>query len=164
MDNFENQEDFINYAVRTYSDTIYRVALNITKNSDDAFDVCQEVYLRLLKNKEKIKDKEHLKAWLLRTAINCSKSYKTQAYKRYTVALDNYKEASVEFKYDELSLMESVMALPQKYSTVIYLFYYEEMTIKEISRIMHISQSGVKSRLNRGRSKLKNMLKEHEDD
>lgn len=161
MDEFENEKDFLDYAVKTYSDTIYRVALNITKSSDDSFDICQEVYLRLLKNKHKIKNKEHLKAWLLRTTVNCSKSFKTQAYKKYTVALDNYREISVDFTYNEMSVIESVMALPKKYSLVIYLFYYEDMTIKEIGKILHISESGVKSRLSRGKEKLKSILKEN---
>lgn len=161
VDEFENEKDFLNYSVKTYSDTIYRVALNITKNSDDAFDICQEVYLRLLKNKHKIKNKDHLKAWLLRTTVNCGKSFKTQAYKKYTIALDNCKESSVDFTYDELSVIESVMALPKKYSVTIYLYYYEDMQIKEIGKILHISESGVKSRLKRGKDKLKNILKEN---
>lgn len=82
-----NNDDFVTDVVNEYSDTIYRVALNITKNSADAFDVCQEVFIRLIKNKHKIKDRSHLKAWLLRVAVNCAKSCKTSAYVRHCVPL-----------------------------------------------------------------------------
>ena len=71
-----NNDDLVTDVVNEYSDTIYRVALNITKNSADAFDVCQEVFIRLIKNKHKIKDRSHLKAWLLRVAVNCAKAAK----------------------------------------------------------------------------------------
>lgn len=75
MDKRISAENFIDYAVNTYSDTVYRVALNITHNPHDSFDISQEVFIRLVKNQEKIKDKEHLKAWLIRVAVNCSRSF-----------------------------------------------------------------------------------------
>lgn len=106
MNDLISADDFITKAVKEYSDTIYRVALNITKNKDDAFDVCQEVFVRLIKNKYKIKNDDHLKAWLLRAAVNCSKSCKTTAYARYCVPLDDigeedgvYYSPSVTFSY-----------------------------------------------------------------
>lgn len=75
MDKRISAENFIDYAVNTYSDTVYRVALNITHNPQDSFDISQEVFIRLVKNQEKIKDKEHLKAWLIRVAVNCSSPF-----------------------------------------------------------------------------------------
>ena len=90
-----NNDDFVTDVVNEYSDTIYRVALNITKNSADAFDVCQEVFIRLIKNKHKIKDRSHLKAWLLRVAVNCAKSCKTSAYVRHCVPLAEAREQGV---------------------------------------------------------------------
>lgn len=53
MNDLISADDFVTKAVNEYSDTIYRVALNITKNKDDAFDVCQEVFVRLIKNKKR---------------------------------------------------------------------------------------------------------------
>lgn len=162
MNDLISADDFIAKAVNEYSDTIYRVALNITKNKDDAFDVCQEVFVRLIKNKHKIKNDDHLKAWLLRAAVNCSKSCKTSAYVRYSVPLDDIAEQGVTDKTSDTTLFESVMSLPPKYSAVIYLFYYEDMKISEIAKVLDITQSAVKSRLVRGRNALKEIIEKEQ--
>lgn len=162
MNELISADDFIAKAVNEYSDTIYRVALNITKNKDDAFDVCQEVFVRLIKNKHKIKNVDHLKAWLLRAAVNCSKSCKTSAYVRYSVPLDDIAEQGVTDKTSDTTLFESVMSLPPKYSAVIYLFYYENMKISEIAKVLDITQSAVKSRLVRGRKNLKKIIEKEQ--
>ncbi len=158
MNELFSADDFIAKAVNEYSDTIYRVALNITKNKDDAFDVCQEVF----KNKHKIKNDDHLKAWLLRAAVNCSKSCKTSAYVRYSVPLDDIAEMGVTDRTTDKILFESVMSLPPKYSAVIYLFYYEDMKISEIAKVLDITQSAVKSRLVRGRKNLKEIIEKEQ--
>ena len=162
MNELFSADDFIAKALNEYSDTIYRVALNITKNKDDAFDVCQEVFVRLIKNKHKIKNADHLKAWLIRAAVNCAKSSKTSAYIRYGVPLDDIAEQSVTDKTSDKTLFESVMSLPPKYSAVIYLFYYEDMKISEIAKILDITQSAVKSRLVRGRNALKEIIEKEQ--
>lgn len=162
MNELISADDFIAKAVNEYSDTIYRVALNITKNKDDAFDVCQEVFVRLIKNKHKIKNDDHLKAWLLRAAVNCAKSSKTSAHVRYCVPLDDIVEQSVMDTTTDKTLFESVMSLPPKYSAVIYLFYYEDMKIAEIAKILDITQSAVKSRLVRSRNALKEIIEKEQ--
>lgn len=163
MNDLISADDFIAKAVNEYSDTIYRVALNITKNKDDAFDVCQEVFVRLIKNKHKIKNADHLKAWLLRTAVNCAKSSKTSAYARSCVPLDDIAEQGITDKTSDKTLFESVMSLPPKYSAVIYLFYYEDLKISEIAKILDITQSAVKSRLVRGRNALKEIIEKEQN-
>ena len=60
--------------VDTYADMVYRIALVQMKNIDDAQDVFQEVFLRLVKNIDKIESEEHLKFWLIRVTINCAKT------------------------------------------------------------------------------------------
>lgn len=158
MNDFLCTDDFITKTVELYSDMMYRVALNITKNCDDAFDVCQDVFVRLVRNKHKIKDNEHLKAWLLRATVNCSKSLCTQAYKRHCVSADELNKHIVCDNNEKSELFDVVMHLPEKYSTVIHLFYYEDLTIKQIADALKISKSAVKSRLHRGREKLKQIL------
>lgn len=162
MSELLSADDLITYAVNEYSDTIYRIALNITKNNEDAFDVCQDVFVRLIKSKNKINSSEHLKAWLIRATVNCAKSCCTQAYRKHRVDIESLHDDDLAHrdKYD--SLIESVMELPEKYSTVIHLFYYEDMQINEIAHTLKLSQSAVKQRLVRGREKLKIIL-EKED-
>ena len=158
LNDFLCTDEFLTKIVNEYSDTIYRIAFNITKNPDDAFDVCQDVYVRLIKNKHKIKNEEHLKSWLLRAAINCAKSNCTQAYKRHSVGISDVKESDLAQNDKHDSLVYLLMKLPEKYRTIIHLFYYEDMKIAEIAKLLGITQSAVKSRLSRGREKLKIIL------
>ncbi len=159
MDKNISAENFINYAVNTYSDTVYRVALNITHNPHDSFDISQEVFIRLVKNYEKIKDREHLKAWLIRVAVNCSRSFMRTKTLHEVISFDDIKERSYSYIPDEdLEITKLVWKLPEKYSIAIHLFYYEEMKISEIAEALGISQSAVKLRLLRGREKLKNLI------
>ena len=149
-------DNFIEHTVNEYSDTIYRVALNITRSPQDSFDVCQEVFVRLIKNRDKIKDKSHLKAWLIRVAVNYSKTL-LKNRKRLT-SLDDAGELTYTQDFKDFTLFEAVSSLPEKYSTVIYLHYFEDMKIDAISKSLKITPSAVKLRLKRGREKLKNIL------
>ena len=159
MDETISAENFINYAVETYSDTVYRVALNIIQNPHDSFDISQEVFIRLVKNYKKIKNKEHLKAWLIRVTVNCSRSFMKTKFRHEIISLDDIKESELKCELNEdLEVIKLVWMLSEKYSTVIYLFYYEEMKISEIAEALGISQSAVKQRLSRGREKLKNLI------
>lgn len=152
-------ENFITDAVNTYSDTVYRIALNITRNPQDAFDVCQDVFVKLIKHKDKIENSNHLKAWLIRVAVNCSKSLVTSAHRTKVLNLDEVKESELVYSSEErLELCETVMRLPEKYSMVIYLFYYEDMKISEIARSLGVTESAVKIRLSRAREKLRKIL------
>lgn len=160
MNDFLCTDDFITKSVELYSDMMFRVAFNITKNSDDAFDVCQDVFVRLMRNRYKIKDDEHLKAWLLRSTVNCSKSFCTQAYKRRCILTDEVSECRITDPFEKSELFDAVMRLPEKYSTVIHLFYYEDMSIEQIANVLKITKSAVKSRLHRGREQLKQILEE----
>ncbi len=157
MQNMSEDNDFVVRAVNEYSDTIFRVAFNITQNRDDAFDVCQEVFLRLIKNSRKIKNDEHLKPWLIRTAINCSKTSVTEAFKRHRADIKEIDNLSVNGIQDD-SIMFLVFKLPEKYRIVIYLYYYEEMKVAEIAKILKITSSAVKARLMRGREQLKILI------
>ena len=151
-------DDFITKVVNEYSDTIYRIALNITHSPQDSFDICQEVFIILMKNTDKIKNEKHLKAWLIRVAVNCSKNLMRKASKVRTVSLEDVGEIEFNQQYRDLTLLQAVGKLSEKYSTVIYLHYYEDMKIDDISDTLKISRSAVKLRLSRGREKLKNIL------
>lgn len=152
----QNSDNFISGAVETYSDTIYKIAYNITCNREDALDVCQDVFLRLIKNKHKIRDDAHLKAWLIRTCINCAKSNVSQSYKKHRVPIENADRLSYCDSHD--SMIDLVFRLPEKYRTVIHLFYYDRLDISEIANILSLTKSGVKSRLSRGRAMLKDII------
>ena len=148
--------------VNEYSDTIYRIAMNQTHSPQDSFDICQEVFVKLVENRHKIKDESHLKAWLIRVAVNTSKSWLRRADNRLTVGLSEVAEVACAPPLYDNSVSEAIRQLPEKSAIVIHLFYYEEMKISDISKALGITQSAVKLRLKRGREKLKSIL-EKED-
>ena len=142
--------------VETYSDMVYKLALARTKNKANAEDVFQEVFLRLMKNKEKLKSEEHCKAWLIRTTINCSKSLFCSAWFKKVVPLEDTLTFSTPEKSE---VYYAVLALPEKYRTVVHLFYYEGLSVIEISKALKMNESTVKSQLSRARNLLKSALK-----
>ena len=163
MEEILDVESFVTKAVNEYSGTIYKVAFHITCNKDDAYDVCQDVFLRLFNNFEKIRDDEHLKAWLIRVAVNCAKSYCTKGFKKNTVSISEISESYISFSNEIDETIGSVMKLPEKYKVPIHLYYYQQLTVEEISKILGITRSGVRSRLSRGRNMLKEILEKEDN-
>ena len=144
---------------RNYT-TVYKIAYLRTGNTHDAEDIMQEVFLRYVKHKPSFENEEHEKAWFIRTAINRTNSFFTSAWKRRMVITDD-----TQIDYDECfdnSILEAVMSLPKDMSTAVHLYYYEDMSIKEISEAMRKSESAVKSLLFRARKLLKIELTDSE--
>ena len=136
-------------ALQTYGDMVYRLALVQMKNRSEADDVFQEVFLRLVRYKDRIQGEAHLKPWLLTVTVNCCRKQFDNAFRRRTVPMD--REIGREESYE--------MGLPDDYRSVIHLFYYEQYTVREIGEILDISESAVKTRLSRARGMLKETLK-----
>lgn len=150
----------IDDVVRRYADMVYRLAVLNTKNSFEAEDAFQEVFLKLYKNMYKIRDEEHLKAWLIRVTVNQCRSMAVSAWNKRTVALEMTEEMTKEQEPGDYSeVYEAVRKLPEKYRKVIYLYYYEELQIKEIAKILNRKESTIKTQLVRGRKLLNERLK-----
>lgn len=156
-------DNLIEEVVNTYSDMVYRIALNILCNIDDANDVMQDVFLRLVRNKSKIKSREHIKHWLIKVTINCSRSKATESYKKHTVSISEISESYASCSNEIDETIGSVMKLPEKYKVPIHLYYYQQLTVEEISKILGITRSGVRSRLSRGRNLLKEILEKEDN-
>ncbi len=143
---------------QTYGDMIYRLALVRTRSVADAEDVVQEVFLRCLKSGPDFLSAEHQKAWLLKVALNCSKSLLGSAFRRHSVPEESAGQLVSEDEPTDPTVYDAVMRLPEKYRTAIHLYYYEDYAVKEIARIMRTSESTVKSWLHRARGMLKEEL------
>ncbi len=142
-------------AFNKYSDMVYRLAFARVKNRYDADDILQDVFLRFIKAKHKVNSEEHAKALLIKITINCSKSLLGSSWFKKTEPLSENLGVS-----DETSeTLDAVLRLPQKYRTVIHLYYYCGYSIDEIAKILSTKPSTVKSQLYRAREKLKPMLK-----
>ena len=146
-----------------YFDTVYRLALCQTKQKQYAEDVTQEVFLKFFKYGKDFDSEEHVKAWLIRVTINCSKDVFLNSWFKKTAPLSEVKEIPVFDTEEKSDLYYAVLDLPQKYKSVIHLFYYEDYSVKEIADCLGVKESTVKSQLHRGRELLKIKLKgEHQ--
>ena len=132
------------------------------KSTDDAQDICQTVFLKLLQKPRAFSSPEHEKAWIIRTAVNLCKDHLKSGWRRATVALDA-AEAVPAPAEEEGSLLSAVNLLPPKYRTVIYLYYYEGYSVAEIAAILRKSQETVRTRLHRARGMLREKLQGGED-
>ncbi len=142
----------------TYGDMVYRLALVRTRSIADAEDVVQEVFLRCLKNNPVFQSAEHQKAWLLKVAVNCSKTLLGSAFRRHSVPEDAMGELVSEDDSPDSTVYDAVLKLPEKYRTAIHLYYYEDYSVKEIASLMRTTESTVKSWLHRARGMLKETL------
>lgn len=146
--------------VKTYADTIYRVALNIVRNPEDSKDVMQNVFLRYYKKQNTFESEEHVKAWLIRVTINESKRLLKLSNKNQAVSLDEVANTLFADAPKESDVFKEVMRLSDKYRTVIFLYYYEGYGIKDIARILRRNAATVRTQLSRARELLRNQLKE----
>ena len=147
-----------------YRQNVFAAAFSVCKNAHDAEDVTQETFLRYHRANKQFESEQHIKAWLLRVAINGAKDVWRSGRRKNEVPLEDYMETLPFESQESSSLFEAVMALPANYRSVIHLFYYEDYTVAEIADILHLTQSNVKVRLNRGRALLKETLKEDWND
>ena len=140
---------------QSYMDDVYRLALSYTKSIQEAEDVCQTVFLKLLEQKQIAPGKE--RAWLMQVTANTCRNLLRSAWWKRTVPMEETLPV-MDPQYTDT--WEKVMALPPKYRVMIYLRYYEELSTKEMAQLLHISQSAVTTRLSRARQMLKTALEE----
>ena len=146
--------------IERYQKHLYAIAFNICRNPQDAEDVVQDTFIQYHTYKKEFDTEEHIRAWLIRVAINKAKNINLSFWRQKGVPLEEYMETLTFETPEAQTLFTEVMKLPEKYRIVIHLFYYEDYTIREIAKIMNVTESNVKVRLTRGRRLLRNVLKE----
>ena len=151
-------------AFRRYGSRVFSAAFSVCRDPTDADDVTQDTFLRYHTRADEFESEEHLKAWLLRVAINRARDLTTSFWRRNTAALEDYME-SLEFEAPgDSALMRAVLDLPEKYRAVIHLFYFEAYSVDEIADLLRRRPGTVKSQLSRARALLKTALKEDWND
>ena len=145
------------YLANTYADAILRLSYTYLKNTYDAQDVCQTVFVKLLAEPREFDSPTHERSYILRMAANACKDILKSPWRRRTCDLDACMQVPAPAAEDG-SVLSAVNALPAHYRAVIYLFYYEGYQAAEIGRILGIPTATVHTRLARGRAKLKTML------
>mgnify|MGYP000202335105 CR=1 FL=1 len=111
-------------AVQRYSDTVYRTAVHNCRCTADAEDVVQDVFEKLLHYNGIFESEEHLKAWLLRVAINRCRDLTRAAHQKDTELDENLPAPDV--LAEDGSVLDAIRTLPENYRNAIYLHYYED--------------------------------------
>ena len=155
-------------AVLEYADMIYRIAFHHCANREDAEDIMQNVFLKLYRCNREFSGSEEKKRWLIRITVNeChslfrmfwrSRRQELEAYEWDKLA-DGGPEMAKRVCGDCSELYLAVMELPAKYRVCIYLYYYEEYSVKEIADILQCKESAIQTRLMRARNQLRQKLK-----
>ena len=138
------------------SRTIYHLAMTYLKNTADAEDTVQNVFVNYIKKKPEFKNQEHEKAWFIVATKNYCKNMLKNFWKT-KVDMGEIPEKNYEEKEDSL-LLDKIMELPVKYREVLYLYYYEEYSVREIGELLSRKESTIQTQLAAARQKLKNNL------
>lgn len=146
--------------ISTYKSTVYGIALSHMGNRFEADDVFQEVFFAYFRIPRVFTSEEHRKAWIIKTTLNqCKKQYR-EKLKSGVELYDGIEDDEFRFEIDEENAVFSALKkLPEKYKTALYLFYFEELSCEQISKITKTSEGSVRVRLNRGRKLMKELLK-----
>ncbi|MEZ3461879.1 MAG: sigma-70 family RNA polymerase sigma factor [Lachnospiraceae bacterium] len=141
-----------------YQDNLFAAAFNICQNAQDAEDVIQDTFIQYHTTKKEFENEQHIRAWLIRVAINKAKNVTRTFWRRNKISIEDYMETLTFETPESADLFETVMQLPEKYRIVIHLYYYEDYAVSEIADILKLSESNVKTRLSRGRAMLRKEL------
>lgn len=166
----EDRDAVLDRIMDLYGQDILQLVYTYVKNKDVAEDLTQEIFIKCYRNLHQYNRKAKLKTWLWRIAVNHCKDYLKSWYARNILALDEQARSSISRKEEventviqreeDEQLSSAVMDLPDIYREVIYLYYFEELTIKDLSYMTRLNQNTVKTRLKRAKELLKERLEE----
>lgn len=151
---------------QTYTDAVLRngqriflIALSFTRQRADAEDVTQNVLLKLWKHRNTLTDPVHIDKWLTRVTVNECRSL--LRFRRDSVCFEDIESlCAAPVSEQEQELISIVLRLPKEQRVAVHLYYYEELSVREIANLLHISENAVKKRLSRARETLRKQYKE----
>ncbi|MDE6107829.1 MAG: sigma-70 family RNA polymerase sigma factor [Oscillospiraceae bacterium] len=146
--------------IQKYQSMVYGLAFAKTGSKADADDVFQETFLAYFQAEKRFRDEEHRKAWLLRTALNMSRRVTASTWRQKTLPLESAESVAQPFREaEENRVWKALQSLSEDYRLPIYLFYFEELSTREIAKVLSIRPGTVRTRLSRGREQLRQTLK-----
>ncbi|CUB09129.1 ECF RNA polymerase sigma factor SigW [Bacillus cereus] len=166
----EDKEDLIDEIMNKYGQEVLQLVYSYVNNKAVAEDLTQDIFVKCYKSLHTYKGNSNLKTWLWRIAINHCKDYLKSWYNKKVIVTEDgftYMESQKESveqiviqNAEDRELASAVMDLPIKYREVIYLFYYEELSIKEIATVIEVKENTIKTRLKKAKELLKEGLEE----
>lgn len=142
-----------------YVDMVYRICFSYLKNTFDTEDAVQDTFIKLIRHSKSFASPNHEKAWLIVTTVNTCKDALRRS-KNQDVPLDEYEDCLATFDTDPASrdILDAVCALPPKYKSTVYLYYYEGYSSEEIASFLHKPASTIRNYLHEARALLKKQL------
>ncbi len=138
---------------------VFRISLMYLKNRQDAEDISQDIFLKYLDKMPSFESIEHEKAWFIVATKNKAKDNLKSIWRSRRTDLEEITIEANDVNEDNTTdILDKILNLPRKYKLVIYMYYYETYSIKEISSILSIKESTVQTQLSRGRDILKKEL------
>lgn len=143
--------------ILSHKETLYRVAMSYVGHVQDAEDAISETILKAFRSVGKLRNGAYFRTWLVRILINeCKDTLKRRKRGPESAAVEPTEHDS---RLDGVDLFETVMLLPEDTRTAAVLYYYEDMTGEEISKMLGVNPVTVRTRLSRARNQLKEMLR-----
>lgn len=137
-------------------DMVYRLCYMYLKNPSDADDAVQSIFLKFIESKQEFNQIEHEKAWFIVTTKNHCKNILKSWWNSHRTDFESLPETAYWDNHRQQSeIIEKLLLLPEKYKITLYLYYFEEYSIKEISKLLGRKESTIQSQLSRGRERLK---------
>ena len=155
-----DKETFCAQVIR-HQEAMFRAAKAILKQDEDAEDAVQEAICAAFAARDGLRDVGKFKPWILRILTN--KCYDAYRKKRPPVELEeaqDYLPSAGPVPTDRLTLWQAVMSLSDDLRAAVTLYYYDGLSVREIGTVLGISEAAVKTRLSRGRERLRQLLRE----
>ena len=155
-------EQEFNKKYELYSQELMNISYGYTKSRDDSLDIIQNVFTKLVNKPKQFNNLNEEKYWLIRITINECKDFLRKKSKRPIINVDlvnsfsNYDSETEKLHY----IADVVKTLPEKYRVVIILFYWDSLSIKEIAKVLKVSEDTIKKRLERARKLIKIEMEE----
>ena len=164
--NYLNREEKLKWLMKSYGNDVIKIAYTYLKQKQLAEDVAQDVFIRCYEKMDSFRNESSYKTWLIRITVNrCKDVLKSWSFKNlyftdlFKSKQDYFPLENQSFVREENELIsKQVIRLPVKLREVIILYYYQEFSIEEISDLLKINPNTIKTRLHRGRIKLKESL------
>ena len=154
------------FLVTKYQDIVFSIALKVLRNREDAEEMAQETFIKAYRSLSSFQGKSKFSTWLFSIAYNtCITSVRKKKFT--TTSIDQVQVNESEEDWDTFGLTEeersrlldsALKQLPGEDYTLVILYYYQEQSMEEISRVTGMSESNVKVRLFRARKKLYSIM------
>ena len=147
-----------------YSQELFNIAYGYTRNVQETEDIVQNVFIKFLQCNKRFETSNDELYWLIRVTINESINFVKSSHKKKIVLNDDIVHSTsdqTKEKVDKALIEEIVKILPEKYKTIIILFYFDNLKTAQISKLLNLPEPTVRKRLERGRNILKSKMEEY---